>query len=163
MKCPHCSGPLRIVSATETAPEWLIIARSYIGLKEIPGDEDHPDIVMFHQSTSLKATDDETPWCSSFVNYCLRAAGMEFTGSAMAKSWSSYGDEVSLTDARPGDIVVFGRAGDIRLHVGPGHVGFINEDGDGEFTVLAGNQSNAVSLVKRSWSDVLTIRRPSFG
>ncbi|KKK66354.1 hypothetical protein LCGC14_2964930, partial [marine sediment metagenome] len=40
------------------------------------------------------ASEDETPWCSSFVNFCVCEAGynpIKETGSARARSWLSWG------------------------------------------------------------------------
>ena len=47
------------------------IAQIQLGQKEIEGSKDNPKIVGYHKATTLVATDDETPWCSSFVNWCL--------------------------------------------------------------------------------------------
>lgn len=52
------------------------VAQTQIGVKEKSGTTDDPKIVEYHQSCTLQATDDETPWCSSFVNWCYIIAGM---------------------------------------------------------------------------------------
>lgn len=47
------------------------IAKSQIGVKEKDGNEHNPQIIEYHIASVLKATTDETPWCSSFVNWCF--------------------------------------------------------------------------------------------
>ncbi|WP_224984859.1 TIGR02594 family protein [Geomonas agri] len=73
-------------SALQHTP-WMGIARKEIGQKEVAGHRDNPRILSYHATTTLKATDDETPWCSSFVNWCLKQAGVKGTDSAAATSW----------------------------------------------------------------------------
>ncbi len=70
-------------------PEWLKIAKKDYKNKvvEIKGSKDHPRIVEMHSHTSLKAQDDETPWCASAVNAWLVEAGFEGTNSAAAISF----------------------------------------------------------------------------
>lgn len=52
------------------------VAQTQRGTKEISGDKDNPKIVEYHQSCTLQANDDETAWCSAFVNWCYIIAGM---------------------------------------------------------------------------------------
>lgn len=53
-----------------------LVAKTQLGQKEISGSKDNPKIVEYHDATTLKATDDETPWCASFVNWCLIIAAI---------------------------------------------------------------------------------------
>jgi lysozyme family protein len=55
---------------------WMDIAIAELGVHEdsLPGQH-NARIVECHQSTTLKATDDETPWCSSFANWVMVKAG----------------------------------------------------------------------------------------
>lgn len=137
-----------------TKPLWLTIAEEEKGVKEYVGDADNPRIVEYHQTTSLKATDDEVPWCSAFVNWCIKQAGYNGTDSAAARSWLEWG--VELPEGRPGAITVFRRKGS----PWSGHVGFyIDEDDDGVF-VLGGNQNDSVNVACFSWNDLLDFRWP---
>ena len=52
------------------------VALTQKNITEISGDKDNQKIVEYHQATTLKAQDDETPWCSSFVNWCYIVAGL---------------------------------------------------------------------------------------
>lgn len=123
---------------------------------EFAGKVKHnPAIVFFHSFTSLKATDDETPWCSSFMCAAAELNGFKSTRSAAAKSWLTYGEEVSLENAQEGDICVFKRQGG---H----HVAFLHykpKSTDKDVLVLGGNQSNAVRGSKYPMKDLLAIRR----
>jgi len=69
-------------------------AKSKVGEKEIPGVKNNQFIVDCHSTTSLSADDDETAWCSSFVNKCVIEGGYKGTNSAAAKSWLSWGKAI---------------------------------------------------------------------
>lgn len=138
-------------------PRWYSLAKQEIGEKEISGSRDNKRIVEYHQATSLKATDDETPWCASFVCWCLETSGIKSTRSASARSFERWGREVPLSQARLGDIAVFWRGS---RNGWKGHVGFYSGRDNGHIRVLGGNQSNAVNISKYSESQLLSIRRP---
>jgi uncharacterized protein (TIGR02594 family) len=52
------------------------VAQTQRGVKEIAGIKHNPKIIEYHQACILQANDDETPWCSSFVNWCYIIAGI---------------------------------------------------------------------------------------
>lgn len=130
------------------------IALKELGQREIPGEQDNPRIVDYHDFTTLDANDDETAWCSAFVNYCVAhakgktdpgewlALGPEGTGKANARSWLSYPNQ---GEGVRGDIVILWR---ISPDDWRGHVGFVCEpnDGRGNVLTLGGNQGNAVTI-----------------
>lgn len=121
-------------------PPWLRIAFLELGVKGFPGSGSNPRIVEYHRSTTLPASlseIDETPWCSSFVNWCMERAGYEGTDSAWARSWASWG--VALKAPRRGCIAVYTRPGG-------GHVAFFLETLEGSVRILGGNQSDAVTI-----------------
>lgn len=139
-------------------PKWYLIAQNEIGIKELPGSSaNHPRILEYHSVTTLRATDDETPWCSSFVNWCMKQAGFPITGSAAAKSWLAWGEPC---EPRKGAITV------IRLKGSAGiaghHVGFLENKQAHTVTLLGGNQSNAVNRLTFSLQkyDILGCRWP---
>lgn len=120
-------------------PGWLRAAYAELGVAEIPGAVSNPRIVEYHRATSLdkeSASLDETPWCSSFVGFCLNQAGKVSTNSAWAKSYLRYGYPLDIP--RRGCIAVFTR-GDKG-----GHVAFFLKEVDGKILVLGGNQNNSV-------------------
>lgn len=153
---PAVPQPLPLVHGAATAeePRWLVIARRELGTTEIPGDRDNPRIVEYHQATSLKATDDETAWCSAFVNWCMREAGLPRTDSAMARSWLKWGTAISAP--RPGCVVVFSRGAYPQGHV----AFFVGREGD-RIRVLGGNQGNRVSIAANGTERVLGYRWPA--
>jgi len=126
--------------------EWLL------GIKEISGKDHNPRIVWYHSFTTLRATDDETPWCSSFMCAAAESTGFKSTRSAAAKSWLTYGEE---GNGDVGEMVVFKR--------GAGHhVAFVNKtfkQGDKFISVLGGNQSDSVSVAKYKTDNLLAFRK----
>lgn len=143
--------------------KWLEIARAEIGVKEIKGGE-NKRILEYHASTTLKAKEDEIPWCSSFVNWCIEQAGLPGTKSAAAISWASYGER--LTEPKEGAIcVIRQRAKGTDQATGSSsgnHVGFFLKITDGRIYLLGGNQSDSVkesSFGLKSY-DVVAYRWP---
>lgn len=133
---------------------WLPIALAEQGVKEYPGDGDNPRIIEYLHSTTLEApmgSNDETPWCSAFVNWCVERAGYEGTDSAWAKSWLYWGK--ATEKPRRGCVVVFTREGG-------GHVGFYMGETKTAIKVLAGNQNDEVNQSSRPKAAWLGFRLP---
>ena len=133
-------------------PKHLVVARGELGVKEIYGGGDNPRIVEYHQTCSLKATDDETPWCSAFINWCVIQAGLTGTNSAAAISWMQWGKAVPLAQGTPGDLVIFSRTGG-------NHVGFYLSHDNNAIRVLGGNQKDEVNIATFSRARFLGLRR----
>jgi uncharacterized protein (TIGR02594 family) len=142
-------------------PAWYRVALRELGVVETSGAADTARIVEYHQATDLRATDDETPWCSAFANWCFLQAGIVGTRSAAARSWLTWGEGISLAEGPPrvGDVVVL-RRGDSAWQ---GHVGFYAGEGDGAgwIRVLGGNQGDAVTVAQYLLTHVLGYRRPA--
>ena len=141
-------------------PRWVAVAKREMdtGIDEIPGAADNPRIVEYNRTTSLPAAmavEDETPWCSSFVNWCMAQAGLRGTGNALARSWLDWGTVVADRPKR-GTVTVFRRDG------GPtrGHVGFYWQSSGDRILVLGGNQSDQVSIKGYPKADLLGFRWP---
>lgn len=111
-----------------------------------PPGQHNGRIVEHHQTTSLKATDDETPWCSSFVNWVMKHSGREGTGSAAAKSCLNWG--VATTTPALGTIVVIKRkTPGLTQATGSAtgyHVAFFVSQTSTHIRLLGGNQSDQV-------------------
>lgn len=137
-------------------PKWLQIARLELGQKEIPGTKDNPRIVEYAKYTSLSSSEDSTPWCSSFVNYCMHKAGQSRTNSAMARSWLKWG--IPLKEPRLGCVVVMWRGSPT---ASTGHVGFWIAENKDTFQMLGGNQGDQVSLATQPKDRVLGYRWPA--
>lgn len=135
----------------------LQVAFRELGVTEIPGNQHNPRIVSYAQQTNFPGIrDDETPWCSIFVNFCCDELGYEKSGKANARSWMQVGDPV--TASVPGDIVVFWRGS---IDSWKGHVAFyLGHSADKKKVFcLGGNQGNAVSIASYDASKVLGYRR----
>ncbi|MDT7838666.1 LysM peptidoglycan-binding domain-containing protein [Aquabacterium sp. OR-4] len=154
-------------AATGT-PRHLDIALGELGTREIRGAGDNPRVVEYHQATSLRARDDETSWCSSFVNWTMQRAGVAGTDSAAARSWLQWGQAVPRDAAhvQPGDVIVFPRGN----NPAQGHVAIVSEVlADGQVRVVGGNQRgelqadgtrpDAVTESVRRLDDALGVRR----
>lgn len=146
-----------------TAP-WLSLALKELraGIREIEGEGDHPRIVEYHATTG-RWEDDEVPWCSSFVNWCMEEAGVSRTGSALARSWLAWGKGISHPPV--GAVCVLKRGGEgqpgIEVLKAPGHVGFyMGPSSSTEILLLAGNVSNAINVRPYPTSRVLSYRWP---
>ncbi len=126
--------------------EWLS------NIKEVTGKENNPRIVWYHAFTTLKATDDETPWCSAFMNAAAFSCGFQSKRSAAAISWKDFGIEGT---GETGDIVVIQRKGGY-------HVAFLHDTyrpGDKNMLLLGGNQSNKVGVSHFKAEGIIAIRR----
>ena len=120
---------------------WMTIAKGEIGVKEKPESSDHSRILEYHQATELGARNDETPWCSSFVCWCMQKAGLSHPYSAWAYDWKTWSGIRKLDRPQYGCIVVFGKSTGGK----DGHVGFfVSKNGD-YIRTLGGNQSDAVN------------------
>lgn len=125
-----------------------------IGEQEVQGQQNNPKIIEYHKMTTLAAKDDETPWCSAFVCWCLEKAGIRSTRSAAARSYLKWGQEAK--EPYEGCIVVLSRGKPPQAHVGF----FVQMRGD-EIIVLGGNQGNRVSFQAFHKSRILSFREPS--
>src|SRR5262249_35537454 len=81
-------------------------------------------------------------WCSAFVNFCMRQAGIVGTHSSMAKSWLHWHHGEKLDQPRIGAVVVFDRVDPANPQAHSiGHVAMIwNVHADGSLEVLGGNR-----------------------
>lgn len=141
-----------------SAYPWFDIAENELGVAEIPGPASNTRIVEYLKSTTLRgsatANNDETPWCSAFVNYCVEKAGYAGTDSASARSWQNWGKPTQ--QPTPGCIAVFRRDPD----PSNGHVAFFVSENGGVIKVLGGNQSDKVCYAEFPSSRLLSYRIP---
>lgn len=141
-----------------TVPRWIEIAEKELGVKELPAKKHSARILMYHTATALKATDDETPWCSAFVNWCMEQSDIEGTHSALARSWLSWGVACSPQHPPFGAVVIVKRGSLMWM----GHVGFfVGWPSANTVRVLGGNQGDAVCFQNIPRSHVLGYRWPS--
>lgn len=142
-------GGFALQSNSGSTPYEIAKAELDAGVKEISGSKNNPRIVLYHSSTGAtgKDTRDAVAWCSSFVNYCVEAAGRTGTDSQWAKDWDNWGQD-STKSPKEGDIVVFSRKGETKdgKKINGGHVGFFVDESATTISVLGGNQSNRVKI-----------------
>lgn len=131
---------------------WLEIAYEELDTTEVTGPGNNPRIIEYHKVTTLKATQDAVPWCSSFVCWCLEEAGLKSTRSAAARSYLDWG--IELENPVEGCVVVLKRGVDSRS----GHVGFYVNENAGMIAILGGNQANKVQIQWFRKEDVLAYR-----
>lgn len=141
------------------------VALRFIGVHEEAGDKHCAAILAMLQLVDRSVRDDETPWCSAFVNYIAWLFGLPRSASLSARSWLGVGVEISLQDARPGtDVVILKRTANApgpSVRDAPGHVGFFSslDTARGVVKVLGGNQGNQVCLDEFPVHRVLGVRR----
>ena len=125
-------------------PRWYEIAKGEEGIKEFPGDADNPQVVKYLKSCSTLSQsfqrNDETAWCSAFVNWCVEQAGFEGTESAAARSWMHWGKPAAAP--KKGCIVVLSRGSNPAF----GHVGFFVAQTSTTVQLLGGNQHDSVNV-----------------
>jgi uncharacterized protein (TIGR02594 family) len=137
----------------------LSVALSQYGVTEIHGSKHNPTIVGYSDEIGYKGViDDETAWCSIFINWCAMKAGLERSKKLNARSWLEVGTKTK--EPMPGDIVVFWR-GDPKSWTG--HVGiFVNYSEDRKFIyTLGGNQNNRVQISPYAADRLLGFRKLS--
>lgn len=148
--------------AAEEFP-WMPIALAERGTVEVTGGGDNPRILEYLRTTTLPANmaaEDETAWCSAFVNWCVEQAGIRGTRSAAARSWLEWGKAIEVP--RRGCIAVFSRP---TASPTSAHVAFyistiaprVAAPATG-YTVLGGNQMNRVGVNVYAASRLLGFR-----
>jgi uncharacterized protein (TIGR02594 family) len=151
-----------------TADCPLDVAMREMGTKEKSGARDNPEVVKYLKScdarfveSAAKLENDETDWCSAFVNWCLAEVGITGTKHPRARSWIRWGLGTRLGTLRFGAIVVLTRTSDKSLGpTGKGHVGFLWERIGSELFLLGGNQNNRVKIKPYKESNLLCYMWP---
>lgn len=132
----------------------LEIALSEYGQKEIEGVKHNPRIVNYAKESGFKfVNDDETPWCSIFMNWVCLKAGKERSYKPNARSWLNVGEAVA--EPQLGDIVILKRGNS----EWQGHVGIYITGSGGSIYMLGGNQANQVNISAYLKTDLLGYRR----
>jgi len=136
---------------------WMEVALNEFNTSGIHGDVHNPRIVEYHSACRGNVQDDETAWCSAFVNWVMREIGIEGTRRVNARSWSTWGQPVPSASPHYGAITVLWR---VSQSSWKGHVGFFAGMERGNLILLGGNQGNAVSLREYPRNRLLDFRWP---
>lgn len=139
------------------------LAERFIGINEVGGNVDNPQIMAMLKLDNAWPSNDEVPWCSGFANYVCWLARLPRSKDLRARSWLRVGKGIQLAEAKPGDIVVLQRGVGEQpgpdVYDAPGHVGFYAGVSGDLIEVLGGNQSDTVKISRYSRSRLLSIRR----
>jgi len=137
-------------------PAWLAEAWRELGQREISGSAANARITaLFRDAGHAGVTSDETAWCAAFVGACLARAAIRPSGSLLARSYLSWGEESATPEL--GAVTVLSRSADPSL----GHVGFLVGATDASVLLLGGNQADSVSVAAFPWERVRGFRAPS--
>ena len=140
-------------------PPWLTEARKYIGITEVVGPKNNPELMALldwadgkKDGKTLAAQNDDEAWCSKAVCAWFELVGIRSTRSPAARSFGKWGQE--LDGPAVGCVVVFWR----KSVDGPfGHVGLVvGKDKSNNLIVLGGNQGNEVSI--RAFAEARVIK-----
>lgn len=126
-------------------PNWLQMGMGELGVTEVTGSKHNPRVIEYHSKTGLRASDDETPWCGSFVAWCFESVGIPYNKSlaARARAWLGDTNFKALKEPILGAVGVLPRG---RKGSGQGHVFFFNGWVDStrrQFFGLGGNQGGS--------------------
>jgi uncharacterized protein (TIGR02594 family) len=140
------------------------LSQRFIGIKEVSGSLDNPQIMAMLKLDSSWPDHDEVAWCSAFVNYVCWLLRLPRSKSLSARSWLGVGIPVDPLSAEVGfDVAILKRGGE--NEPGPevidaqGHVGFFAAFEGKTILLLAGNQSDSVNISSFPVSQILGIRR----
>lgn len=119
---------------------WMTLASSFIGTQEHKGLGSNQKILDMREYLGVSPSDDDVPWCGTFVGYCLRKSGRDIPPLPERALAYSSTRMVKLTRPAYGSVVVMSRQGG-------GHVGFVaGNNKSGKIMVLGGNQSDEVNI-----------------
>jgi uncharacterized protein (TIGR02594 family) len=141
------------------------LAQRFIGIREIPGAKDNPQVLAMLRLDQSWPTHDEVPWCSAFVNYIAWLLRLPRSKDLRSRSWLSVGVPIEIQAAQPSfDVVILNRGSAAGPEVldAPGHVGFFAGNMQGRIAILGGNQGDSVSVAAFPSQDVLGMRRLLF-
>lgn len=122
-----------------TEQKWIVIARKYLGTTETKGSGTTPVIRTWLVGLKAWWTDDETPWCGTFVAACIKESGLTLPKHwYRAMGWLDWG--IPIAKPVPGCVAIYSRSGG-------GHVNFVlGRDGLGRIVGIGGNQGDRVSI-----------------
>lgn len=139
---------------------WMQYAEAELRVAEVAGSTDNQRILEYLATTTYGGTlHDEVPWCSAFVNWCLKQAGLTGTNSAAASSWMHWGQ--MLPEPRLGCLA----SCNARPRATPRPLmwasGWGARPGPGQLNLLGGNQHDSVRLSVFPLEQVKDFRWPA--
>ena len=154
LHAPQLNGVNSLLATPQNSNDlaWMIEAKKHVGLREIVGKQHNKTILGWIKGLGGWFTDDETPWCGTFVAHCLKTAGVKYPKHwYRALDYVNYGSKL----AKP----AYGCVA-IKTRKGGGHVCFVvgRDQETKKLVCLGGNQGNAVSYALYSDSDFQEFR-----
>lgn len=135
-------------------PQWLAVARSYLGLREYPGSSNNPTIMQWLKNLGWAwLGGDSNPWCGIGLSEWMRRCNIKPPKAGYrALSWATWGAPCSPQVGAIG----------VKVRKGGGHVFIIvgiTADGS-RYLGLGANQGDKVSIAPVLVSEVTAIRWP---
>ena len=132
------------------------LAERFIGIQEVPGSGDNPQIMAMLKLDGTWPQHDEVPWCSAFMNYVCWLLRLPRSKSLAARSWLDVGHAITIDEAKPQyDVVILNRPPNPES----GHVGFFSGVDESKVYLLGGNQGNTVKVSGYDDSRIIGLRR----
>lgn len=127
------------------------------GIAEVDGPKSNPRLLEILQRHHPSASDDSTTaWCAIMIGELFDRLGLpKPEGYVSARSWLKTGKAVEITEAQPGDLVIFSRP----PSTWQGHVAIYAWHNETHVMVYGGNQSNKVGFSAYPRTRVLGLRR----
>jgi len=132
-----------------------LLASEFIGLTEIPGEQNNPQILTFFQDIGHSWVQaDSVAWCGALMNWVALKCGCERSYKLDARSWLDIG--IPIEKPELGDLVIFWRES---IKSWKGHVGLWSGQSKKSTFSLGGNQRNQVNVSPYPTLKVLGYRR----
>ena len=135
----------------------LNVAASEYGTADIPGRKHNPAVLKYFKDIGHgEIKSDEISWCSAYMSWCAKRAGMIYSKSLTARAWLNVGSKISVPSI--GDVAVFWRE---KRNSWQGHVAiFLCQDEQaGLIYCLGGNQQDKVGIESYPTKRLLGYRR----
>jgi len=135
----------------------LNVAASEYGTADIPGRKHNPAVLKYFKDTGHgEIKSDEISWCSAYMSWCAKRAGLIYSKSLTARAWLNVGSKISVPSL--GDVVVFWRE---KRNSWQGHVAIFlcADEQEGLIYCLGGNQQDKVGIEPYPTNRLLGYRR----
>jgi uncharacterized protein (TIGR02594 family) len=126
-------------------PAWAVWAQGEIGQREVAGRASNPRIMQYRTIANIPLAGDDggVPWCAIFVNAALASAGVQGSGSGMARSFERSRHFVRLRAPVPGCIMTYWRGSP---QSGSGHVKIYVGKQRGQMIAIGANENDSVRI-----------------
>lgn len=140
------------------------VAKSYIGTKEIGGDNKGPQVEEFQKALGGPAV--QQSWCADFVHFCAKKVDAEQGGTAydlypsqlVVEVWNKTDPSLRLANPEAGCMILWEHFKDGHA-TGLGHAGIVTRVAVGTVDTVEGNTSDG-SGINRDGDGVYSRSRP---